>query len=89
MRFQVELPNALHYDTQQLIVKMAEALGEKLRRAEIKYGYTSGWSSPNWKEECIDDLMKHIVKGDPLDVIAFAAFCWHHNWSTNPEPTEA
>ncbi|WP_186056831.1 hypothetical protein [Burkholderia gladioli] len=72
----------LHPATDHLITRVAAALREKLAQAERKYGYRDGWLSPNWMDECRAELMRHVAKGDPLDVIAYCAFLWHHG-----EPT--
>lgn len=72
----------LHPATAGLVRRFAEALAEKLRRAEQKYGYSDGWLSPDWQAECQQHLAEHVAKGDPRDVAAYAAFCWHHGWPT-------
>lgn len=73
--------------TQKLVDEFSSALSEKLLAAQIKYGYQTGWESPNWESECREHLMRHINKGDPRDVAAYCAFMWHHGWST-AQPTE-
>lgn len=67
-----------------LVWNFALALGNKLSAAEKKYGYTDGWRSPDWMDECRTKLMEHIRKGDPRDVAAYCAFLWHHGASTAP-----
>jgi len=62
----------------------AHALKLKLLKAQDKKG-KSGWDNPNWKDECIAELLKHVHKGDPLDVAAYAMFCHYHGWPTWPE----
>jgi hypothetical protein len=62
----------------------AYALKLKLLKALDKKG-KSGWESPDWKDECIAELIKHVRKGDPLDVAAYAMFCHYHGWPTWPE----
>jgi hypothetical protein len=74
----------LHPRTACLVRSFAGALGRKLRKAEKKYGYSDGWRSPDWEAECQQNLADHMLKGDPLDVAAFAAFCWFHHWPTVP-----
>ena len=73
---------ALHPATVNLVVRFARALSKKLAAAEVKYGYSDGWMSPDWLDECRAKLMEHIVKGDPRDVAAYCAFLWHHEAST-------
>jgi hypothetical protein len=60
-----------------------DALKIKLLRAQ-EAGRT-GWDSRDWKEECQVQLLKHVRKGDPLDVAAYAFFCHHNFWPTWPE----
>lgn len=75
---------ALHPDTANLVRDFAAALAIKLRSAELKYGYATGWRDDDWEDKCKSDLIGHVMKGDPLDVAAFAAFCWKRGWSTTP-----
>lgn len=78
---------SLHPATADLVRRFADALAAKLRRAEAKYGWTDGWARDDWADQCRSDLTAHVTKGDPLDVAAYAAFCWHHGWSTTPAPS--
>ena len=73
----------LNPDTAILVQRFGVALAEKLRAAEVKYGHGNGWLDANWKVGCVEQLREHVEKGDPLDVAAYAAFCWHHRWPTN------
>lgn len=79
------LNNRLNPETRELIVRFSVALRDKLLAAQKKYGYTDGWSNPGWMEECRADLIKHVGKGDPVDVAAYCAFLWHHGESTASE----
>ncbi|MDQ0068316.1 hypothetical protein J2W34_000090 [Variovorax boronicumulans] len=72
----------LHPHTINLVVRFARALAGKLAAAEKKYGYSDGWLSPDWMDECRTKLQEHIAKGDPRDVAAYCAFLWHHGEST-------
>jgi hypothetical protein len=76
------MSRVLHPDTDALVDKFAEALKDKLAEAEAKYGHGNSWISPNWREKCQRDILNHVYKGDPRDVAAYAAFCWHHGWRT-------
>lgn len=81
---------ALHPATVNLVVRFARALSKKLAAAETKYGYSDGWLSPDWMDECRAKLMEHIAKGDPRDVAAYCAFLWHHEASTvAAQPSQA
>lgn len=73
---------ALHPRTADLVARFARALAEKLAAAELKYGYSDGWLSPDWMDECRYKLQEHVFKGDPRDVAAYCAFLWHHGAST-------
>lgn len=79
---EVSLPAELHPDTIALVVRFAEAVGEKLRAAEKKYGHGADWRRDCWRDVCIEALHEHVAKGDPRDVAAYCAFCWHHGWPT-------
>ena len=80
---------ALHPDTRNLVDKLSSALAAKLRRAEVKYKYSNGWLVDDWEAECRIHLQRHIEKGDPLDVVAYAAFIWARGWSTAGPDSEA
>lgn len=77
----------LHPDTAALVRDFAAALAAKLRKSEIKYGYTNGWLTQNWAGECHAHLYDHLDKGDPLDAAAYCAFMWRRGWSTISVPT--
>lgn len=79
----------LHHKTSDLVARFARALAEKLAAAEVKYGYTDGWLSPDWMDECRAKLLEHVEKGDPRDVAAYCAFLWHHGASTTAPKTNA
>lgn len=72
----------LNANTAHLVLRFAQALAEKLSRAEVKYGYSDGWMQHDWMDECRAQLMEHVAKGDPRDVAAYCAFLWHHGQST-------
>ena len=75
-------PQDLHPPTADLLRRFHVALAAKLAHAERKYGYADSWAAPGWMDECRDQLQRHIVKGDPLDVAAYSAFLWHHGETT-------
>lgn len=72
----------LHPKTADLVQRFTAALADKLAAAEKKYGYSDGWASPDWMDECRLCLREHLFKGDPRDVAAYCAFLWHHGEST-------
>lgn len=75
-------PAGLHPATQRLVSEFANAMAMKLRKAEQKYGYSDGWLSTDWLDECRVHLREHLEKGDPVDVANYCAFLWHHGAST-------
>lgn len=79
-------PVGLHPDTQNLVLQFAEALADKLRYSEVKYGYGNGWAEDGWMEQCRNQLSAHVYKGDPLDVAAYCAFLWYHHEPTYKWP---
>jgi hypothetical protein len=66
----VTLGAELHPLTASLVVRFARALSKKLAAAEVKYGYSDGWRSPEWMDECrrhLANLVSQIFKGSPTD----------------------
>ena len=80
----IAIPDGLHPDTAKLVCDFAEAVAEKLRRAEVKYGYLDAWKLDHWRDGCAAELLRHVHKGDPRDVAAYCAFAWFHGWSVTP-----
>lgn len=70
-----------------LVARFSAALLTKLRASEEKYGWQRAWMRPVWSVELPPLLLKHVNKGDPVDVAVYAAFAWHHGWSVAPTPT--
>ncbi len=82
--FTVKLPEGLARSTQYLIVDTAQALGNKLLAAQNKRKADPvGWMRNDWEDDCRAGLMHHIEKGDPRDVMAYAAFMHYHGWKTS------
>lgn len=67
--------------TDDLVDRFADALKAKLRAAGEKYGFDDAWKQGDWREKLIEDLWRHVQKGDPRDVAAYCAFAWYHGWS--------
>jgi len=85
-------PANIHPATLNLVARFASALAAKLAQAERKYGYSDGWASREWMDECRSKLLEHVAKGDPRDVAAYCAFLWHHGERTeltHPEDASA
>lgn len=72
----------MHPATAELVTRFGDALRDKLAAAEKKYGYSDGWLSLDWMDECRKKLIDHVAKGDPRDVAAYCAFLWHHGEKT-------
>jgi hypothetical protein len=62
-----------HYDG---AVAGLVALKSTLIRTQQKYGHQTSWKYDDWESECKAQLAAHVAKGDPLDVAAYAMFCW-------------
>lgn len=82
--YQVIMPVGLHPDAQTLVAGIAQDMANKLMKAQEKYGWTNGWRDERftpamWTEETI----RHIQKGDPLDVINYMAFARDRKWATD------
>lgn len=69
-------------ETSLLVCRFADALADKLAASERKYGYSDDWLRTDWMDQCRENLVKHVQKGDPLDVAAYCAFLWHHGQTT-------
>lgn len=78
----VPMPRELHSRSKWLVVKFAKAMAAKLRRAEMRHGYTDQWASPENVEGMRREFWRHAEKGDPVDVANFAAFLWFHGTGT-------
>lgn len=78
----------LHLNTINLVDNFAAALKDKLAAAEAKYGYSDNWRTDDWEADCQRDFARHVTKGDPLDVAAYAAFCWARGYRTAPAQME-
>jgi hypothetical protein len=78
----VQIPAELNPKTASLILGFAQAMAEKLKKAQDKYGYEADWSRDDWMDECREHLRVHLEKGDPLDVSNYCAFLWYHKEST-------
>lgn len=79
-----QTPIALAPKTQHLVAEFAQALAGKLYEAQTKYLVWDSWADGGWRADCQTKLLAHVLKGDPRDVAAYAAFCWFHKWPTAP-----
>lgn len=76
--------DGLHPETEKLVAEFSFALRAKLLKAQHKYEFGDNWRTDDWETECRQALFKHLIKGDPLDVAAYAGFCWKRGWPTSP-----
>lgn len=76
-KFEINVPEELHQDSVKLVCSFAEAMASKLRKSEIKYGYSNGWLTDDWADLARKELRNHLDKGDPLDVANYCAFLWY------------
>lgn len=89
MKVEIDIPDELLPATRDLVRDFATALAKKLTAAQAKRaadGIEEGheWNSAHgWEYECNLKLVRHVGKGDPLDVAAYAAFCWARGWRTS------
>lgn len=67
-----------------LVDLVSRRLRQKLLRSELKYGQNNDWMKEDWQPKLVQDLLRHVLKGDPVDVMAYAAFAIHHDWSVSP-----
>lgn len=72
--------NAHREELVDLVDRFGAALLEKLIAAEQKHGWQGAWRKSDWQDQVAGELLRHVGKGDPLDVAAYCAFAWHHGW---------
>lgn len=82
------MPEGLHPETAKHLVLFFNAMAEKLRAAEQKYGYSDGWLTQEWQDELRIHMHEHIAKGDPRDVANYCMFLWARKWPTEISPKE-
>ena len=60
-----------------LVDAFAAAMRAKLRKKEAEG--LEGWDDPTWalSADLKQKLLRHIEKGDPVDVANFCAFWWN------------
>ncbi len=74
-------PETLHPDTAKLLLNFVTAMSVKLDKAQQKYNYSNDWMQTNF-DVYRQELLLHIIKGDPKDVAAYCMFLWYHNQPT-------
>ena len=76
-------PQVVH-DTNELILLTVQAMENKLYRSELKRRFGSDWKREDWQENLKVDLVHHVMKGDPIDVLNYCAFANYHGWDIAP-----
>lgn len=65
-----------------LVQDTSQKMLTKLFKAEVKHARNDMWRDDRWEGAWRHSMFHHLVKGDPVDVLIYAAFGMHHNWST-------
>lgn len=79
MMAQIQIPDALHRRTGELVKQFAETMAEKLLESQQDFDH---WPRVDWESECMEGFLRHVAKGDPVDVANYCAFMWYHQWRT-------
>ncbi len=81
-----QFPTAEQDPLRVLMAQFSAALYEKAVEAGEKRKAQGmdpdGWRKDDWADFLRFAIRQHIEKGDPRDVGVYAAFAWHHEWST-------
>jgi len=72
----------LHPDSQNLLKVCFEELRLKMIKSQNKYGWSNEWLTQDWEDECRQQLIEHLQKGDPRDVAVYAMFMIYRGWTT-------
>lgn len=64
----------LSENTAAALADFALAMADKLRAAELKHGWQDDWRDPANVPFLQAELVRHIAKGDPVDVANFCMF---------------
>ncbi|MDF9779085.1 hypothetical protein [Pseudomonas baetica] len=73
------IPAELHPLTQELVSGFMAAFAEKLYASEMKRGGATVWANSGWMDQCREELVRQVQKGDVRDIAAYCAFLWYHN----------
>lgn len=68
---------------ESLVNAFSAALLAKLEAAKEKYNYNDDWEEDGWQDSLNHQLLDHLKKGDPIDVAAYCAFAWFHDWKVS------
>lgn len=71
-------------DITHLVLKTAAEMEHKLLKSELKRDTGGVWRNTMWYDELKEELLKHVYKGDPVDVLIYCAFAIYHGWDIRP-----
>lgn len=77
------IEDELHPDSEQLLKVCFEELRLKMIKSQKKYGWSNEWLTQDWEDECREQMIEHLQKGDPRDVAVYAMFMIYRGWTTN------
>lgn len=80
--------NELHPDTKNLLKTCFEELRLKLIKNQEKYGWSNEWLTRDWEEECRQEMIEHLKKGDPRDIAIYTMFMIYRGWATAKEESK-
>lgn len=88
MKNVIEFPSDLHEDSVYFCSNLAKLVAMKMLANQRKYGFTNEWLDiKNWNggfDGIRAQLVEHLAKGDPLDVIIYAGFLQFFEERTAP-----
>lgn len=76
MPFPTGLDPALAGAIQTAMSMVADKLLDKQKQGAI------GWTNTDWEQRCREMLNRAVLRGDPVDVIAYCVFMLWHGWET-------
>uniref|UniRef100_A0AAU6W3G5 Uncharacterized protein n=1 Tax=Pseudomonas phage Cygsa01 TaxID=3138529 RepID=A0AAU6W3G5_9VIRU len=71
-------------DITHLVLKTVKDMEHKLLKSELKRNTGGVWRNTMWYDELKEELLKHVHKGDPIDVLIYCAFANWHGWDITP-----
>ena len=71
-------------DISQLVLRTVKDMEHKLLKSELKRDTGGIWRNTMWYDELKEELLKHVYKGDPVDVLIYCAFAMWHGWDIAP-----
>lgn len=85
MKLQIDVPNTetMNADDQALVQGFAKAMAKRLIVA--RNAGRNGWKSNDWRQVCLQRLIRNLEHGDLVDSANYLAFMWYHGWEIGPE----